>query len=45
MKAVKIGAVLIVVYLVGASATGWGKLLINGGTATSGVVKTFQGRG
>lgn len=44
MKALKIGGVLIVVYLIGANATGWGKLLINGGTATGGVIKNFQGR-
>jgi hypothetical protein len=44
VKALKIGGVLIVVYLIGAKATSWGKLLINGGTATSTVVKTFQGR-
>lgn len=45
MKAVKYGAVLIGVYLIAANATGWGKLLLNAGTAGSGVAKTLQGRG
>lgn len=44
MKAVKIGGVLIGVYLVAAHATAWGKLLLNAGTSGSGVIKTFQGR-
>lgn len=44
MKALKIGGVLIAIYLFGANATNWGKLLLNGGSAGSGVVKTLQGR-
>lgn len=44
IKALKIGGTLIVVYLIAAHATAWGKLALNAGTAGSGVVKTFQGR-
>jgi hypothetical protein len=44
MKAVKIGGVLIAIYLIGAKATNWGKLLVDAGKAGSGAVKTLQGR-
>lgn len=43
-NALKIGGVLIGMYLLAAHATGWGKLLLNSGTAGSGVIKTLQGR-
>lgn len=38
------GAALIAVYLLVAHATGGGQLLSSAGSATSSVVKTFQGR-
>lgn len=44
MKALKIGGVLIGMYLIAAHATDWGKLLLNAGTAGSQAVKTLQGR-
>lgn len=44
LKFVKIGGVLIVVYLVVAHATDAGRLLASAGTAGSGLVKAFQGR-
>lgn len=43
-RIVKIGGVLIVVYLIAANATGWGQLLGSAGTSGSGVIKAFQGR-
>ena len=43
-RALKIGGVLIGVYLVAAYATGWGTLLAKSGEAGSGLVKAFQGR-
>lgn len=43
-KALVIGGVLIGMYLLGAKATGWGKLMLNAGTAGGGVIKTLQGR-
>lgn len=43
-RVVKIGGVLIVVYLVAAHATGWGSLLGSAGTAGTGVIRAFQGR-
>lgn len=43
-KALTTVGVLIGMYLVAAHATGWGKLLLNAGTAGSGAVKTLQGR-
>lgn len=43
-QALKITGVLIGVYLFGAWATNWGRLMLNAGTAGSGVVKTLQGR-
>ena len=43
-KALMIGGVLIGMYLVAAHATGWGKLMLNSGTAGIGVIKTLQGR-
>jgi hypothetical protein len=36
--------VLIGMYLVAAHATGWGKLMLNAGSAGGGVIKTLQGR-
>lgn len=44
MKALKIGGVLIAIYLIGAKATNWGKLMLDAGKAGSGVAKTLQGR-
>ena len=44
MKAVKIGAVLIGMYLVAAHATAWGKLMLDAGKAGTTVAKTLQGR-
>ncbi|HTF08532.1 MAG TPA: hypothetical protein VK659_10225 [Asanoa sp.] len=44
IRAIKVGAVLIGVYLIGGKATQWGRLLTSAGTAGSGIVKTFQGR-
>jgi hypothetical protein len=44
MKAVKITAGLIAVYLVAAHATDWGKLLLAGGKAGGGVIRDLQGR-
>lgn len=43
-KIVKIGGVLIVVYLIAAHATDWGKLLGSAGTSGVGVIQAFQGR-
>lgn len=43
-RIVKIGGVLIVVFLIGAHATDWGKLLGSAGTAGTGVIQAFQGR-
>lgn len=43
-RMVKIGGVLIVVYLVAAHATNWGALLGSAGTSGVGVIKAFQGR-
>jgi len=43
-NALKITGVLVGMYLIAAHATGWGKLLLNSGTAGSGVIKTLQGR-
>jgi hypothetical protein len=43
-KALATGGILIGMYLLAAHATGWGKLLLNTGTAGSGVIKTLQGR-
>lgn len=43
-KALGTVGVLIGMYLVAAHATGWGKLMLNAGTAGSGVVKALQGR-
>lgn len=43
-RIVKIGGVLIVVYLIAAKATDWGKLLSSAGESGSGVIKAFQGR-
>ncbi len=40
----KLGASMIITYLVLAYATGAGKLLTSGGTAGVGVIKAFQGR-
>lgn len=42
--ALKVTAVMIVTYIVAANATQWGKLLLNAGSAGSGVAKTLQGR-
>jgi hypothetical protein len=44
-KIIKVGGGLIVVYFLAAYATGFGKLFLNVGTATGGVIKNFQGRG
>lgn len=43
-KALGTAGLLIGMYLVAAHATGWGRLMLNAGTAGSGVVKAFQGR-
>lgn len=43
-KALTTVGVLIGMYLVAAHATSWGKLMLNSGTAGSGVIKTLQGR-
>jgi hypothetical protein len=43
-QALKLSAVLIGTYLVAAYATGFGKLMLNAGTAGTSVIKTFQGR-
>lgn len=43
-RALKIGGVLIVVYLIAAKATDVGRLLGSAGTAGTGVIKAFQGR-
>lgn len=43
-KALTYGAVLIGTYILVAHYTGAGNLLTKGGSALSGVVKTFQGR-
>lgn len=43
-KSVATVGVLIGMYLVAAHATGWGRLMLNAGTAGSGVVKALQGR-
>lgn len=43
-NALKIGGVLIGMYLIAAHATGWGKLLLNAGSAGGGIVKNLQGR-
>lgn len=43
-KALTTTGLLIGIFLVGAHATGWGKLMLNAGTAGSGIVKTLQGR-
>lgn len=43
-NALKITGVLIGMYLVAAHATGWGRLMLNAGTAGSGVIKNLQGR-
>lgn len=44
IRALKVGGLLIGMYLLAAHATGWGQLMTNAGTAGSGIVKTFQGR-
>lgn len=43
--ALKLGAILIGTYLVVYYATGAGKVIGAGGTALSGTIKAFQGRG
>lgn len=43
-KLIFYSAVLIGTYIATAYASGFGTDLVNGGTALSGVVKTFQGR-
>lgn len=43
-NALKIGGVLIAMYLLAAHATDWGKLIQSAGQAGSGVAKTLQGR-
>lgn len=43
-KTVGTMGLLIGMYLVAAHATGWGRLMLNAGTAGSGVVKSLQGR-
>jgi hypothetical protein len=43
-KALTTVGVLIGMYLVAAHATGWGKLMLNAGTAGGGLVKNLQGR-
>ena len=43
-KALVITGGLIAAYLAAAYATGFGKLMLNAGTAGSGVIKTLQGR-
>lgn len=43
-KALGTAGVLIGMYLLAAHATGWGRLMLNAGTAGSGIVKSLQGR-
>lgn len=43
-NALKVGGVLIGMYLIAAHATGWGNLMLNAGKAGSQTIKTLQGR-
>lgn len=43
-QALKIGGVLIGMYLLAAHYTGWGKLMTSAGTAGGGIIKNLQGR-
>lgn len=43
-KIIKIGGVLIAVFLIGGKATQWGQLLSSAGTAGGGIIRRLQGR-
>lgn len=43
-QSIKTVGILIGVFLIGAHASGWGKLMLNAGQAGSGFARTLQGR-
>lgn len=43
-QAIKTVAILIGLFIVGAKASEWGKLMVNAGQAGSGFARTLQGR-